>query len=344
MDDIDLREITREDYAAFLENVPHSAFHRLAWLDAVASTFVLRVRFLGYFRSGSLIAVTPLTGRRVGPFLIWGAPLRKTATPPATPFCSPAFDAAALLPHLHKWVKRQRISFTQVTLPGRADPDPGDADRTEPLDNLELALDQPLETIWKRLAQQKSAVRKAVRSGVRVHWRGDSSVLGQQRALVAATYGKQGIHPNIPARLYEELLQHRDQVGLRVMCATHAGKTIAATWALADSSKCYYWDAAALQESRDLNANHLLVWCLIRWAHNRNLTALDFVGTSTGGRGGSRPGIGRFKQSMGGRPVEYRLVYWYSPPARVAFGCYRASSALRAKLRSFIRKRHDHGN
>lgn len=340
MTEISVRDISREEYSQFLDRISHSAFHRIAWLDAVSTVYALRIRLLGYFRDDALLAVTPLMGRRIGPLMVWGAPLRKCGTPPATPFCSPYKNMAALVPHLHAWVTRQRLGFVQITIFEEQVPEAGCADRLEPLDNLELDLQQPLETIWRNMAQQKSAVRKAVRSGVCIHWHNSVDMLSTQQTLVAATYGKQGIHPNIPERLYKKLLSHRADTGSRVLCATHAGQTVAAVWILSDSQKCYYWDAAALDVARDLNANHLLVWCLIRWAHRKRFKTLDFVGAGLGRDRGTRPGIGRFKRSMGAVPVSYRIIYWYSPPMHAALACYRVINRLRVLLRTGRRDTH----
>jgi lipid II:glycine glycyltransferase (peptidoglycan interpeptide bridge formation enzyme) len=238
-----------------------------------------------------------------------------------------------LLPSLHGWIKSQRLNYAQITLPGSTVPPSDMADKIEPLDNLELNLQPSLEKLWKSLSTlPQRCIRKAVKAGVRIHWRRDSTLLADQRLLVAATYGRQGIHPNIPESLYETLLQHQSKTGLRVLCSTHGGKTVASVWVFTDTRKCYYWDAAALAESRDLNANHLLVWTLIRWAHRKRFQILDFVGTSVGGRAGSRPGIGRFKQSMGARAVEYRILYWHSPLMRLALDVYRRMQRLRARL------------
>lgn len=323
MVDTTIRELTREEYDAFLQTIPHSIFHKLAWLDVIACVYKLRIRTLGHMRDSQLCAVTPLMGRRIGPLMLWGSPLRKCGTPPATPFCSPAEEASALLPAFRQWAATQRFGYLQITIPTGSSLKTRESERIEPLDNLELDLDRPLESIWKDLAQQKTAVRKAVRSGVRIHFQTTLDFLRIQDDLLVATYERQKLQPNFPRSLYRAILGAREQNGLRLLSAVHQGRTIASIWTLTDTARCYYWDAASLPEARDLSANHLLVWCLIRWAHRKGLHTLDFVGTSIGGRGGSRPGIGRFKQSMGGRPVQYRILYRFSPLTRVAFFGYR---------------------
>jgi len=332
MGDITIRGLSRSEYAMFLETIPHSAFHRLAWLDAVARTYTLRIRLLGYAHDSRLCAVTPLIGRRMGPLMLWGSPLRKCGTPPATPFCSPVEEASVALPAFRQWARKQGFSYLQITIPEEPELQAAAAERIEQLDNLELDLDRSLESIWRDLAQQKSAVRKAVRSGVHIHFRTTPDFLRIQDNLLAATYERQKLQPNFPRSLYRTVLETRKQNGLRLLSAVHQGKTIASIWTFADASRCYYWDAASLPEARDLNANHLLVWSLIRWAHRKGLHTLDFVGTSVGGRGGSRPGIGRFKQSMGGRPLQYRILYRFSPLTRAAFFGYRWLNRLRLGL------------
>lgn len=333
MSEIVVREISSAQYSEHLAAVPHPIFHRVAWLDAVASVFSLQIRLLGYFRDESLIAVTPLMVRRMGPLKICGAPLRKCSTPPAVPFCTPSAYQEVLLPNLRNWSISQQIGYLQVSMTGASSQPPIRANRIESLDNLELDLRPPLIEIWRTLSDlPKRCIRKAVRAGVKIHWRYCEDLLACQRSLVEATYGKQGINPNTPENLYALLFHHRNEVTLRVLSATHAGRTIASIWMLRDTEKCYYWDAAALDESRELWANHLMVWCLIRWARRNGLLTLDFVGPSSGGRGGTRSGIGRFKQSMGGREVAYRLVYWYSPFMHIAFVLYRVVQRLRTSL------------
>lgn len=340
MGEVTIRELDGAAYTAFLADVPHSVFHRLSFLNAVVSVFSIQLRLLGYEHHGELRAVTPLMGRRIGPFTVWGAPLRKCAVPPATPFCSPAREAKQVLPALRNWTRSQGLGYLQLTLPGTVSPMAAAADRIEPLDNLEFDLRQPLATIWRGLSKQKASVRKAVRTGVKVHWWRGPALLDAQQKMLHDTYGRQRIKPNIPADLYRLLLSQAALVNLRVLCATFGGQIIASIWVLCDADKCYYWDAAALHESRPLNANHLLVWCLIRWAHRNHFGILDFVGTSSGGRAGSRPGIARFKQSMGARPVVYKILYWYSPFMHLAFSGYRLINRLNCALRGSRREQH----
>lgn len=340
MTSVMVRELSRNEYAAFLETIPHSVFHGLPWLDAVTGVYSLHILLLGYIRGSQLCAVTPLMGRRVGPLTLWGAPLRKCGTPPSVPFSSPTEEGANVINAFGAWIRSQRLAYVQATVTDGFDPALAKADRVETLENLEMDLSAPLETIWRNLAQQKSSVRKAVRSGVRVRYRTSPQFLETQEDLVDATYGKQGIPANLPMALYCALLEGRKKTGIRVLSAEHQGKTVAAIWILHDQTKCYYWDAAALDESRKLNANHLLVWCLIRWAHRRGMRILDFVGAFSGGRAALRPGITRFKISMGAKPVTYRLLYWGRPSILRALDLYRLLQRARLDVHTRTRRRN----
>jgi hypothetical protein len=336
----EIREISRPLYAAFLVSVPHSVFQRLAWLELVEQLYPIRIMPLGCFVEDRMVAVIPLMQRRFGPATLFGAPLRRCPVPPATLFCAPSTATAAALGALETWARRGGVGYLQVTCPAQGGPVPVGGDGVEILDNLELRTSRPLEELWQLLAKKtRYTVRRAFKDGVRLHWSSDAGFIEVQARLLRDTYSRQGkaIRPNYPHALYRTLLERQHELGLRVMYATCDGQVVAAAWILADARRCYYWDAATASEGRRLNANQALVWCLIRWAHRHGFDTVDFVGTARGGRGGSRPGIGHFKRSMGAEPVEYHIVYWYSPVYRFALAAYRALSRIKRGIISFRR-------
>ena len=342
MSSIEVRKISGASYARFLEGVPHSAFHRLEWFAIVEQHYPITVVLLGYYDTEKLVAATPLLRRRFGPFILWGAPLRKCPIPPATPFCAPPEMAETVLPALESWIRRKGIGYAQVTVPLPELTSRFAGDSAEVLDNLELCISRPLQELWKLLPKKnRYTVRRAVKDGIRLHWASSDSFIDIQETLLHETYARQGsgVLSNYPLDLYRELLAKRDEIGLRVLYATHAGHVVAAAWVLTDTRRCYYWDAATSKEGRRLSANQALVWSLIRWAHRRGFDTLDFVGTATGGRGGSRPGIGHFKRAMGAEPVEYHIVYWYSRAYRYALRVYRLWAHLKRYLRILLKAR-----
>jgi hypothetical protein len=338
----ELRDITREQYAAFLGRVPHSVFQRPAWLELVERLYPVRFQPLGCFTGGELQAVVPLLSRKLGPAVLWGAPLRQCPVPPATPLCAPPDRAALVLETLPAWVRQRGIGYLQVTVPSGVAGASDTGGWTESLDNLELTLPVSLDELWGRLAKKtRYTVRRAIKDGVSLHWASAPAFLEVQARLLHDTYGRQGIQSNYPLAFYQSLFEQRRAAGLRVLYASHAGRVIAAAWVLADAERCYYWDAATAVEGRELSANHALVWTLLRWAHRRGYKTLDFVGTARGGRAGSRPGIGHFKRAMGAEPVGYHIVYWCSPAYRLALAAYRVLAGMKRRIASFRRRPDD---
>ena len=335
----EIRVIPRAVYAEFLGSVAHSAFQRLQWLELIEKLYPIRIMPMGCFVEDRLVAVIPLMRRRLGPATLYGAPLRRCPVPPATSFCAPATAAAVAFDALEAWARHKGLGYLQLTYPSHSGSTPR-GDGVELLDNLELKVSRPLEELWQQLAKKtRYTVRRAFKDGVRLHWVHSTGFIETQSRLLRDTYSRQGgaTRSNYPLVLYRMLLEKRREAGLRVMYATAGGQVIAAAWILADAQRCYYWDAATATEGRRLNANQALVWCLVRWAHRHGFDTVDFVGTARGGRGGSRPGIGHFKRSMGAAPVEYHIVYWYSPVYRFALAAYRILSRLKRDITSFRR-------
>jgi len=339
MNNLSCQEIDHHHYQKFISNTPHSAFQELQWLDLVARHYSCEIRLLGCYEKDKLIAVIPLMGRHMGPFQIWGSPLRKIPIPPSTCFCAPSSQWQPALSCLEQWLSTSRLKYIQITLP------PGSTLssrrwKSEQLDNLELKLDPPLGILWSQLSTlPRRCVRKAVRNGVRAHWCCSPQFLKHHSKMLKDTYGPQGRPPHIYGGFYEDLCRTRNEHHLSVLYATYKGTYIASIWVIRDSTTCYYWDAAATSSGRKLNANHLLVWLLIRWAKKRNLSVLDFVGTPTGGEGNSRPGIGRFKRSMGGAPVSRQILYHYTPLFGAALRVYRLWNRLRKSIRHLFTTR-----
>lgn len=332
------REIERSHYTEFLRQATSGAFQRLEWLEQVEHVYPVKLFTLGYFSGDELVAVTPLIRRRMGFFELWGSPMRQIPVPPTTSFCIPQEKGEAAWSALQVWAKQHGLAYLQVTLP------PGVAVQLtrglhlESVENIEIDLQQPIEQLWKNVSQlPKRCVRNAVRNGVKVHWKRGRGVLDDQVTLLEQTYTQQGLAPNFPLEFYRVLLEHKDQLGLRILCATHGGQCVAVIWVMTDSDCCYYWDAAALDEGRKLNANHLLVWSLIRWAKRNGFKTLDFVGA--GGRAGTKPGIKRFKMSMGGVETSRQILFRMTPLMRLALRGFRLMNTIKNHLASNLSSR-----
>ncbi len=335
------QEIERSRYVEFLQQTKHSAFQRLEWLEMVEQVYPVRLFTLGHFIGETLVAVTPLIRRRMGFFELWGSPMRQIPVPPATSFCIPQERGAEAWPALQQWTKQRGVAYLQVTLPPNVNVPLTHGLHLEKVENVEVDLQKPLEQLWKNVSQlPKRCVRGAVRNGVKIHWKRNQGVMDSQEALLEQTYTRQGLVPNFPLEFYRSIFERKEQLGLRVLCATHGGQCVAVIWVITDRDCCYYWDAAALDAGRKLNANHLLVWSLIRWAKRKGYKKLDFVGA--GGRAGSKPGIKRFKLSMGGVETQYRVVFKMKPFMRLALQGYRLMNQVKTHVLSLLAKRKRH--
>ncbi len=333
--------ISHRTYSSFIEKVDHSAFHRIEWLKTIESYYSVELVTLGYYDGDQLIAVSPLQKKKIGPFTLWGAPLRKCAIPPSTPFCIPVEKSLDIIESFLGWCKNHNAKFLQITIPNGIDFTSIVTDNTEELNNLEMRLTEPLANIYKRLSKgTRWCIRKAVRQGVRLHWRSSIKVIDEQKLLLKDTYGniRNNASSTYPIEFYQTIFNKRDDINLRILSASHEGETVASLWVFVDKSTCYYWDAASRYKARDLYANHLLVWSLIKWAHKNNFKTFDFVGGGTGRQAGSRPGIGRFKRSMGATGKNYHIAYWYSPLLQFALKSYRSYSSIRHRARTKIQK------
>jgi len=325
------REIERSRYAEFLLWDKPSAFQSLEWLERVEQVYPVQLFTLGHFSGNELVAVTPLIRRRMGFFELWGSPMRQIPVPPATSFCIPKERASAAWIALQRWAKQYGLVYLQLTLPSGVAVQLTHGLYLESVENIELDLRKPLVDLWGHVfKKQRYAVRSAIKSGVKVHWKSGASILDQYALLLNQTYAQQGLAPNFPLEFYGELLEHKAQLGLRILCATHGGQCVAMIWVVTDSDCCYYWDAAALDEGRKLNANHLLVWSLIRWAKRNGFKTLDFVGAA--GRAGTKPGIKRFKMSMGGVETSREIILRMTPLMRLALSGFRLMNRLRAQF------------
>jgi hypothetical protein len=311
-----IQEINETQYAAFLESRPqHSIFHRTAWLQTVREAYGVSCIPLGLFDGARLVGSLPVFHRRFLGLSLYGAPLPRLATPIALSPVVPPDCGEEFLIALAEWVQRRCISHFQVSWHGRrlSPPEPA---RVEPRDNLEIDLESaPLEGLWKKIkSEARNRIRHATREGVKVDWIQTPDAIRIYHGLLQSTYDRQGIRPNFPFSFYEILYNKLIGRGLGILSATYQGKVVAALWILHDAQKCYFWDGASIQELRQLAANHLLHWEVLSWAKQKGLKTYDMIGRSAeSGRAGARPGIGRFKRSLGAQPVDYRVFTWQRP-------------------------------
>jgi hypothetical protein len=327
-------ELTRHEYGDFVTRHPERrVFHGLPWLDAVCRGYGVGIRFLGLQDGNHLVGAIPVVIRKKMGVSLYGSPLPQTGTPPSVPILAPLERCEEVLRAVEDWVRENRIWHFQVTWPGPLFFHPSARARVEQLDNLEIELSARLKLNWNLLSDlPKRGVKRAVRSGVKLHWYTGHDALQRYSVLLDSTYDRQGLRPNFPLSMYQSVQALVPRHSMKILSATHEGRVIAAVWLLCDANRCHYWDASSLQAYRELSAGHLLVWELIRWSALNGYRVLDMVGTSIGGRGGSRPGIGRFKQSFGAKPVVYSVVYWQAGWLVAALAMYRLLARIQRRI------------
>lgn len=328
-----VKELTKAEYAKYLESYPDATvFHGIEWINIVSKTYKLNVKYLGFFENENVVVgVLPLFVRRFYGVKLFGAPLPQTGTPTLFPLFLVDESSAALLA-LTEWVKTRRISHLQICWKDPALVVPKGA-YVEVRETLTISISNTLGELWKNFtATARNRLRKAVRSGVKVHWMTRAEFLDEYYELLESTYRRQGLQPNFPRALYKALIETCLGRNLRILAATLNGQRISAVWILFDKQNCYFWDGASRQEHKKLAASNLLQWEVIRWGSKNRLKTYNLIGgLTTSGRGGNRIGIGRFKRSLGGSPTEYAVVYWQQKWIYPAFRFYRF--LLRARNR-----------
>ena len=130
---------------------------------------------------------------------------------------------------------------------------------------------------------------------------------------------RQGIGFNYPLEIYKNILE--SDVPLKVVKATLAGSVLGIAWILYYKNDCYFWDGASNYSFIKIPFNNLIQSEVIKWACKNGFQLYDMIGS--GGRGGARDGIARFKLSMGAEPRKYFIVYYMKWWIRILLKVYR---------------------
>lgn len=329
-------ELDEAEYSAALgEFRQRTVFHCPDWLNCISRVYSVRVRYLAGFDGERLVALLPLFVQRKAGITLAGSPLPQLATPRLFPLTHGEITVP-FLSAIRRWAMDNRLSYLQIAGPSgtKAQVDGWKIDVRE---TLTVDLQRDLQSLWAGLNQSaKSDVRKALRDGVTLHWRRSPDFIDQTyERFLQQTYGRQGVRPNFPSRLYRELCRKLPSKHWRVLTASWRGRDIAAIWLLLDENTCYYWDGASAPEARQLRANHLLIWAAVRWCRRSSIATYDMIGgEASSGRGGSGQGIGRFKKSLGGVPVRFPVFVWQRSWMAIALSLYRAYLRVRDRSRS----------
>jgi hypothetical protein len=320
--------IERAEYADRLATLGiDNPFLKPAWLDAAATSHRGRVRLLAP-RDPSFPAVLPVIERRFGPVAVAGSPLRKTGTPVALPMaCTPGLESE-WVGRIAEWAHRLPYALFQLTSPV-APLDAWCCSRVEQYANLEIDLRVDCEQLWRGLSDlPRRMIRRALSKGMKVHCPGPvGSNAALHRRLVDEVFLQQDQPPIYSDAHYMAVTKPPLRSSASAFTVTRDGVAVGTLWALQDAQRGYYWDVAVRADARADGAGHLLLWTWLRWCKRRGVQTADLIGPPSGGRGNSRPGIGRFKLSFGAVPRDYWILYWHRWWAGKALDATRARAA-----------------
>jgi len=332
------RELSPSEYADYaMRRASLPIFHHPCWVEAVTAAYGLRREFIALCDDDVIVAFPVYLRNAFGVVSMGGSPLPRIGIPPT----SVAFELdpkrlGSVMDALGGFRRRRRLAHFQFALPATMGPAlDALAIPYSVVDNLELSLDRPLDEIYRGV-KRKGRIDRAREAGVEVRCLGGADALEGYKALLTSTYDEaQRIEQNFPEALYAELVARLSGSGLEVFAAMYEGRPVSMLWILYDSTRCYFWDGASDQQVlKDLDVNRLLHWEVMQWGHARGLKVYDLVGRAQkSGRAGLRPGIARFKKTLGATQTDYLKVERTAPAVRLGIAAYQRLLTIRSAPR-----------
>jgi hypothetical protein len=331
-----LQSLSAEQVARWDELIapfPHrELFHRRAWLDYLAESRGVRIRFwsirngersLGYFCGGIV---------QKGPFKILGSPLKGWGTNSMGPVVHADTDERELLLALDRLAHEERLAMTELEHTSLEE-DSLRAFSYEPMPAstfvVTLTPGEP-DLMWRSLESTcRNRVRKALRSGLTVEDTDDLAVADEFYEQYTDLMARKGLVPPYPRQSARLLVRHLKKAGLlfalRVRDAE--GRIVASGLFPHDERTVYFWGGASWRDSRDFCPNDLMHWTLMHLAAERGLVRYNMCGD------------GRFKRKFGGEQVavkRWRKCYWRS--ARWAQRGYALYFQKRITLQGWLQR------
>ena len=304
-------------------------FHRRAWLDYLAESRALDIRFwaiqcngntVGYFCGGVL---------RKGPFRILGSPLKGWGTNFLGPVVNRDLDQGAFLRALDDLAKRERFAMVEIEnslfrpdLMERA----GYFSTPQPTYVVPLTAGNP-EDMWRCIdLKSRQKVRKAKRAGLIVEETDNPSLADEFFDEFVEVLSRKDLYPpydrNCPRLLFQHLRPQDLLIGLRI--SEPGGKTIATGLFPHDEKTLYFWGGASRIDSWSYCPNDLLQWTVMEMASLRGLSVYNMCG------------FGHFKSKFGGTLLTPRRWHkYYRQSARWARRGYEIYFQKRIHLRGW---------
>jgi lipid II:glycine glycyltransferase (peptidoglycan interpeptide bridge formation enzyme) len=163
------------------------------------------------------------------------------------------------------------------------------------------------------LAAMKSKFRYNVKLGlkhdVKVTFRTDDAALEIFFKLFFQTVGKQkyfGRNPEYYRQIWRTL-QQKNQVMIAI--ASYNNQPLSAWMLFKDEEVLYYPYGGSSNEHREVMANNVLVWEIVRWAKLQGFKQFDLWGIHKPRPDGQDDGYTRFKLGIGADVIEYESSY-----------------------------------
>ncbi|GAB3446328.1 GNAT family N-acetyltransferase [Massilia solisilvae] len=306
--------ISREQYAGLLGSFAQESvtlYHRLAWLDAVASGFHADVRFMQTLGAGgSALAVTPFMTKKKGPFRLIGTPLSGMYTEFCGPLLVEGLDpdtVEAVMTSQHRllaqnghyieWGSKgeQRWAHSLASF--------GYVHTQRP--TLVVDLSAGVDATWASFeGRARNMTRKSEKAGVVARTvTPDEAWIGAYYEMLRATFGRQGLAVPHPLSFYRQMIALSAAGNARCVAAEFEGRMVAACIFLVDRARMLYLSGVANEQGMTLAATSLLQWHAIREAIEAGVTEYDMGGLGV-------PSIDKFKRSFGGRDfAHHRWTY-----------------------------------
>jgi SAM-dependent methyltransferase len=316
-----LTPLTPEETARWDEIVEscqdRQLFHRRAWLDYLAESRGVEIRFLA-IRQGSEASGYLCGGLLTrGPFRILGSPLRGWGTNFMGPLTAGAIDQPRLLQAVDAFARRQSLAMLEIehpSLSARALEAAGFLVATDWTYIVRLTPDDET-SMWQALSSTaRNRIRKAMKAGLVCEDVSDISFVDDYYAQYSALMQRKHRIPPFPKTypeiLFEKLKRADLLFALRVRDAD--GRVLATGLFPHDDRTMYFWSGASWEASHALCPNDYMHWQAMCLAAGRGLRFYNMSGH------------GRFKRKFGGELTEVRRwskCYWRS--ARWARALYQ---------------------
>ena len=304
------RQIDEDEILHLLEGSPDATFfHSPAWMRILTNSFD---RFTGRWitiRSGSsLEGVMPFVEVGRGPFkTIWSLPFGTYGGPVAT---DPRLGKDMIDAFLAMASRPMCLEAAAVLIGAEhpLDLPPGVAQRREECRIIELEGDFAYYRSKLLGSKRRQLCNRAEEAGVVVRPIDDPAVMREfydAYERESASWG--GVHP-YPYLLFEEILAHRDR-GAFVMGAFLDGEFLGGHIDFFFGNQAQAWQAGLTERASAFEVSAMLVVGAVEEAYRRGMKYFN-LGSSDGNEG-----IIFFKESLGGREHNYRIVEaasgWY---------------------------------